>query len=75
LDDSLYAADPAQNAVLHLDAKTGIVRERFLADSEGKKFVKPTGLALNRKNRILYVVNTGNNSVSTLKLPKRETPR
>ena len=74
-DDSLYAADPAQNAVLHLDAKTGIVRERFLADSQGNKFVKPTGLALDRKNRILYVVNTGNNSVSTLKLPKRETPR
>jgi DNA-binding beta-propeller fold protein YncE len=74
-DESVYAADPAQNAVLHLDAKTGTILERFLADAQGKKFGKPTGLALDRKNRILYVVNTGNNSVSTLKLPKRETPR
>ncbi len=67
----LYVTDPSGNAVLEFDA-SGQVRARRESDDSGKKFSIPTGLALDRKNRILYVVNTGDNSISKTKLPERK---
>lgn len=72
-DGTLYAADPTGEAVLSLDA-SGRVTRRFLADAAGRKFSRPSGLALNRKTRTLYVVNAAANDVAVLKLPERKKP-
>ena len=70
-DGSLYAADPTAEAVLVLDS-SGRVAQTLTADSAGRAFSRPTGLALNRKTRTLYVVNTASNTVGILKLPERK---
>jgi DNA-binding beta-propeller fold protein YncE len=63
-DGSLYVTDPGSaGAVLHLD-RDGRAEQKWTAGSKGEKFSLPTGLALNRAERILYVVNRGNNIVS-----------
>ena len=68
-DDLLYVADPPGNAVLVLDG-TGQLRARWEADDSGHRFAAPTGIAIDRKNRILYVVNSGDNFISKKKLPQ-----
>lgn len=67
-DGSLWATDPgvAEN-LLHLDG-TGHVIDRRTSDDEGRRFSLPSGLALDRKNRVLYVVSSGSNVVSKLRL-------
>jgi sugar lactone lactonase YvrE len=72
-DGTLYATDPAGAAVVVLDAK-GAVRRRIDADDSGRKLENPTGIAIDRKTRILYVVNSGNASVSKISLAERRTP-
>ena len=69
-DGTLYATDPTAGAVLGLDASGRVVRT-FLADGEGRKFSRPSGLALNRKTRTLYVVNAASNDIGAVKLPER----
>ena len=44
------------------------------ADDAGSKFQNPTGIAVDRKNRILYVVNSGSASVSRVSLAERRMP-
>jgi DNA-binding beta-propeller fold protein YncE len=68
-DGAVYVSDPARDAVFQFDS-AGKLRRRIDVDSEGAKFARPTGLALNQKTRILYVVNSGNSSVSTVALPE-----
>ncbi|MGH9366349.1 MAG: hypothetical protein ACRD3M_01585, partial [Thermoanaerobaculia bacterium] len=68
---TLYVTDPPGDALLVIDP-TGRLRERREKDDAGKKLVKPTGLALDQKNRILYVVNSGDSSISKTKLPERK---
>ena len=63
----IYAADPAKNAVLEFDPSGN--PNRRTTDDAGKAFVKPTGIALDSKRAVLYVVNSGNNTVSRLALP------
>ncbi|HYB53324.1 MAG TPA: hypothetical protein VEG84_05625, partial [Thermoanaerobaculia bacterium] len=70
-DEILYVSDPSGNAVLVLSA-AGQLRSRLEADAEGRKFSIPTGVALDRKDRILYVVNSGDSSISKAKLPERK---
>jgi DNA-binding beta-propeller fold protein YncE len=72
-DGTIWATDPPSNAVLALDA-TGNVLERIAADEAGRKFENPTGIAIDRKNRILYVINSGNASVAKISLSDRRTP-
>jgi len=72
-DGTLYATDPAAGLVLVLDP-TGKVTRRIAVDGTGHKFENPTGIAIDRKNRILYVVNSGSASVSKLPLAERRTP-
>ena len=43
-------------------------------DLLSKAFARPTGVAIDRKTAILYVVNSGNNSVGQIKLSERKTP-
>lgn len=70
VDDSetIYATDPAGQTVVALDSG-GRERKRWTEDDAGRRFARPTGIALDRKKRVLYVVNTDNDVVSTLKLP------
>jgi DNA-binding beta-propeller fold protein YncE len=72
-DGTLYATDPPAGLVLALDP-SGSVKRRITTDEAGRNFANPTGIAIDRKNRILYVVNSGNASVSKLSLPERRTP-
>lgn len=69
VDDNgtIYAADPASGAVQELDAE-GRLGKRMTADESGQRFDHPTGVALDRKTRILYVIGSGNNSVSKIRL-------
>jgi sugar lactone lactonase YvrE len=65
-DGTVWATDPGSAEVLlHFDGK-GHVMDRRTSDDEGVRFSLPTGLALDRKARILYVVSTGRNAVSKL---------
>jgi sugar lactone lactonase YvrE len=66
-DEKVYVSDPPGGAVLEL-SPDGRPLRRMIVDSAGKPFSAPTGLALDRKNRILYVINSGNSSVSTIEL-------
>jgi YYY domain-containing protein len=61
-----YASDPAGNAVIEFDPSGQ--RRRRTTDDAGKAFERPTGIALDSKREILYVVNSGNNTVSQLAL-------
>jgi YYY domain-containing protein len=72
-DGTIWATDPPSNAVLALDG-AGKVLERIAADEAGRKFENPTGIAIDRKNRILYVINSGNASVAKISLSDRRTP-
>ena len=68
-DDLLYVADPPGNAVLVLDG-TGQLPRAVGGRRLRPPFAAPTGIAIDRKNRILYVVNSGDNFISKKKLPQ-----
>ena len=70
-DETVYVTDPPGNALLEL-APDGRPLRRLLADAAGVPFSRPTGLALDRKTRMLYVINSGNSSVATMPLPERK---
>jgi YYY domain-containing protein len=72
-DGTIYATDPSGPAVIALEPTAGRVVQRWTADEAGKKFEMPTGIGLDEKRRILYVVNAGNSSVSKLPLPERRS--
>jgi DNA-binding beta-propeller fold protein YncE len=66
--ENLYATDPASQSVVALD-RAGKETKRWAADEAGRRFSRPTGIALDAKKGLLYVVNTDTDTVSTLKLP------
>lgn len=68
-DETLYVSDPAKGVVLHLDS-AGTVLHTWTAGEDGTPFRRPTGVALDRKRAILYVIDSGTNRVVTLKLPE-----
>ncbi len=70
-DGTIYVSDPSGGALLEL-APDGQLRRRRDTDDSGKAFSNPTGVALDRKDRILYVVNSGSSSVAKLKLSERK---
>ncbi|MDQ2977766.1 MAG: NHL repeat-containing protein, partial [Acidobacteriota bacterium] len=72
--DRVYASDPAGGAVLAFDA-TGKVLERWTAGESARPFSRPTGLALDAKARLLYVVNSGDNSVARIDLSRARSFR
>jgi sugar lactone lactonase YvrE len=71
--ETIYAADPATGSVREFDS-SGALKRTWSADDDGRKFAKPTGLALDRQRDILYVIDSGNNSVFRLSLAERKTP-
>jgi sugar lactone lactonase YvrE len=70
-DGTIYATDPGAGAVLALDP-SGAVKSRFAADEAGRKLENPTGIAIDPKDRILYVINSGNSSVARIRLGERK---
>jgi DNA-binding beta-propeller fold protein YncE len=72
-DETVYASDPATLQVHAFDS-SGFLRQTWTSDASGVAFARPTGLALDRKRGILYVIDSGKNSVLRLDLPKRKTP-
>jgi DNA-binding beta-propeller fold protein YncE len=68
-EENIYASDPSNQAVVELD-QSGKQLRRWTEDDAGHKFAKPTGLALDHKSQILYVVNTDNDTIATLKLSR-----
>jgi YYY domain-containing protein len=66
-DGTIYASDPASNTIVLLDPD-GKLRRRLAVDEDGKRLDRPTGIALDPKKRILYVINSGNSSVSRVQL-------
>jgi DNA-binding beta-propeller fold protein YncE len=64
---TIYASDPASGTVVVLDPEGRVLR-RLTVDEDGRKLERPTGIALDSKNRILYVINSGNSSVSRIRL-------
>jgi tripartite motif-containing protein 71 len=66
VDESLFVTDPAAAAeVIHFD-RTGRILQRWATGSNGEKLSLPSGLALDRAARILYVINRGNGTVSRI---------
>lgn len=65
--ENLYATDPANQAVVELD-RNGKELKRWTADDTGRKFSRPTGIALDAKTRVLWVVNTDLDTIVKLKL-------
>ena len=63
--DNVFATVPAASAVLQID-RSGKVLHKWEADDSGKKFLKPTGLAFDAANGILYVVDTAASAVGTV---------
>jgi DNA-binding beta-propeller fold protein YncE len=72
-DDTVYFTDPSANAVVALDS-SGAEKGRWTVDGEGRKFANPTGLALDRKADILYVVNSGTSTISRLEIHPKKAP-
>jgi len=63
--DHLYVSVPAGSSVLELD-HSGKVLHTWQTDDAGKKLLKPSGLALDGKTGILYVVDAASNLVTTI---------
>ena len=72
-DGTIYATDPGPGAVLVLDP-SGTLQERLAADEAGRRFENPTGVAIDPKDRILYVVSSGNSSIARMPLAQKKTP-
>jgi YYY domain-containing protein len=70
-DGTAYVSVPPADAVQQYDA-SGAPGLRFTADPDGRKLARPTGLAIDRKRRMLYVINSGDNTVSRMPLPERK---
>ena len=62
--DNIFATVPAGSAVLEID-HAGRVVHKWDADDAGKKLLKPTGLALDAGNGVLYVVDTAASAIGT----------
>ncbi len=71
--EKLFITDPEANQLVELD-RGGAVLARWTADDAHKAFSKPTGVAIDPRRSILYVVNSGSSTVSSLRLPERKSP-
>lgn len=70
-EENIHVADAAGNALLLFDSSGRMLR-RLTEDTAGEKFSRPMGIALDRKTRMLYLVNSGNHTVSRVPLPEKE---
>jgi len=68
--ETIYLSVP-DGAKIEQHNSAGKILRAWDADDSGKKFVRPTGLALDSKNGVLYVMNSGNSTIVPLKLSQR----
>jgi len=66
-DGTLFVSNPPKNTVLVMDP-SGTLRRTIADDDSGAALSRPTGVTLDRKERLLYVINSGNNTVSRISL-------
>jgi YYY domain-containing protein len=72
-DGTIWAADPGAGSVVALYPE-GRLKARLATDETGKRLANPTGLAIDAKDRILYVVNSATSTVSRIRLPAGAAP-
>lgn len=66
--ENVYVSDPGSaEEVLRYD-RTGRISGRLIAEPEGRRFSLPSGLAIDRRAKVLYVVNRGNGIISVIPL-------
>lgn len=63
--DNIFASVPTAGTVVELD-RSGKLLRKWDADDSGKKFLRPTGVALDAANGVLYVVDTAASSIGTI---------
>lgn len=64
---TVYVSNPDGGEVLTFD-RSGKPGRTWNADDSGQKFLRPVGLAIDRKQGILYVMDTGNHRVLKVSL-------
>jgi DNA-binding beta-propeller fold protein YncE len=69
----IFLTNPNGNTVLEL-ASGGTVRNTWSSDDSGKLFARPTGLALDGKQDLLYVVDSARNTVSKIRVTGGKKP-
>ena len=67
-DETVYATDCTGDSVWAFNA--GKLSRTISASDGGVKFIGPSGLAIDRKNRVLYVTHSGKVPVQKVKLGK-----
>jgi YYY domain-containing protein len=72
-DGTLYVSNPTRNALIQLDS-SGAVKKIYTKDNAGLDLARPAGVAIDRKNRLLYLINSGNNKVSRFELTGGRRP-
>jgi YYY domain-containing protein len=72
-EENVFVTDPGAATVREFDS-AGNPARFWTSDDDGRPFQRPTGLALDRKRDILYVVNSSNNTVSRRSVSKEKTP-
>jgi DNA-binding beta-propeller fold protein YncE len=72
-DGTLYVSNPPRNALFQMDP-SGALKKTYTHDDAGQDLSRPAGVAIDRKNRLLYVINSGNNRISKIELPGGRRP-
>jgi sugar lactone lactonase YvrE len=67
-DGTLYVADPTRSTVLVMNPQGGLVRT-IGASEAGESFRRPSGIAIDRERRVLFVVDLARDTVGTVPLP------
>jgi DNA-binding beta-propeller fold protein YncE len=69
----VYVTDPNAGKVIEMDG-SGRVRRGWSADDSGRPFARPTGLAIDPRRSVLYVIDSGNGAVSRIALSASKKP-
>lgn len=69
----VYVSDPNAGKVREIDASGRVARD-WTADDAGRPFARPTGLAIDRGQKILYVVDAAGATVSKISLAAAKKP-
>ena len=72
-DGTIYVGNPNKNTLLQLDP-SGALKKTYTKDDAGLELARPAGVVIDRKNRLLYLINSGNNKVSRFELTGGRRP-
>ncbi len=71
-DGTVYVSYPDGGEVVSFD-RSGAPGRHWSADDSGEKFLRPVGLAIDRKQGILYVVDTASHKILKVSLSARKS--